>query len=373
MGELAEIAVADLAPGGGGGGGEGDGVEAVAGGAAGVGADGAGAAEEEFEVVADERLGDRVSFVEGEDDEVAGVADVGGAGVVDEVVVDEDAPVEEEVLEAVGETGGEEEEEAAGVGAEVVAEEFLFDGGEAALGGDGDEEGGVGGDFAGDGEVEAVDLEIADAELVADDGEAAVAVGFVGAEFAVAGEEVDFFAFGAGDVEEGGGEGLFALEGGALGLAVLGAVVAVEFGEGDDAGFVAAAEEDDVGLVEAEGFGFAAVLIHVEVFDGDLAGGVGVGGVGVFAEETADLGVVVVIAEGGDDLDGAFEVLDIGEGFGGEGEAAVVGEVEAGGVVAGEEVEAAEEGEKEHGLQPEVEGAEPAGGAEAVEGGHQES
>jgi hypothetical protein len=207
LGELAEIAVADLAPGGGGGGGEGDGVEAVAGGAAGVGADGAGAAEEEFEVVADERLGDGVGFVEGEDDEVAGVADVGGAGVVDEVVVDEDAPVEEEVLEAVGETGGEEEEEAAGVGAEVVAEEFLFDGGEAALGGDGDEEGGVGGDFAGDGEVEAVDLEIADAELVADDGEAAVAVGFVGAEFAVAGEEVDFFAFGAGDVEEGGGEG----------------------------------------------------------------------------------------------------------------------------------------------------------------------
>jgi hypothetical protein len=164
--------------------------------------------------------------------------------------------------------------------------------------------------------------------------------------------------------------GLFALEGGALGLAVLGAVVAVEFGEGDDAGFIAAAQEDDVGLVEAEGFGFAAVLIHVEVFDGDLAGGVGVGGVGVFAEEAADLGVVVVVAEGGDDLDGAFEVLDIGEGFGGEGEAAVVGEIEAGGVVAGEVVEAAEEGEEEQGLEHEVERAEPAGGAEAVEGRH---
>ena len=150
----------------------------------------------------------------------------------------------------MGVAGSEEEEEPAGLGPEVFTEEFLLGGGVAALRCDCDEECGIGGNLAADREVEAVDFEVPDAELVARDGEAAVAVGFIGAEFAVAGEEVDFLAGGTGHIEEGGGDGLFAEEGGALLI-----LVAVEFGEGYGAAVFAAEEKHHVRLLEAEGFG----------------------------------------------------------------------------------------------------------------------
>ena len=174
-----------------------------------------------------------------------------------------------------------------------------------------DEECGIGGNLAADREVEAVDFEVPDAELVARDGEAAVAVGFIGSEFAVAGEEVDFLAGGTGHIEEGGGDGLFAEEGGALLI-----LVAVEFGEGYGAAVFAAEEKHHVRLLEAEGFGFAAVLINVEVFDGDLPGGMGVAGVGVFAEQATDLSVLMVVSDGGDDLYRPVELPEVREGLG---------------------------------------------------------
>ena len=305
-----------------------------------------------------------MGLVEGENDQLAAVADVLGAGVEHLVVVDEDAPVEQEVFEAMGVAGSEEEEEPAGLGPEVFTEEFLLGGGVAALRCDGDKESGIGGNLAADREVEAIDFEVSDAELVARDGEAAVAVGFIGAEFAVAGEEVDFLAGGTGHIKEGGGDGLFAEEGGALLI-----LVPIEFGEGYGAAVFAADEEHHVRLFEAEGFGFAAVLINVEVFDGDLPGGIGVAGVGVFAEQATDLSVLMVVADGGDDLHRPVELPEVGEGLGREGETAMLGEVAAPVEVAGEVVQTAEEREEEHGLQHEIDGADPAGGTEAVGGG----
>jgi len=48
------------------------------------------------------------------------------------------------------------------------------------------------------------------------------------------------------------------------------------------------------------------------------------------------LGVVGVLGEGDNDADGLGEVVQVGESFGGEGVAVLVGEVEAAGVVARE-------------------------------------
>ena len=114
---------------------------------------------------------------------------------------------------------------------------------------------------------------------------------------------------GVGDVEEGGGEGLFAAEGlaGAVGDEV-------EFVEADDATAVAAEDEDGIWFVDTEFPGFAAALEDVEFLDGDAAGGVGRGGVNVFAEEGqsvavggADLVVGVVGIEGDDKAYGLVE------------------------------------------------------------------
>src|SRR5690606_15082823 len=164
---------------------------------------------------------------------------------------------------------------------------------------------------------------------------------------AVALHEVDFLFLGAGDVEDGGGEGLFAEE--ALFLAV---DDAVEFVEADHAAFVAAGDEDDVGLGDAVGLGEAALAVNVEVFDGDAAAVVGGGGLGIFAKQRGDIavglvdgGILVVVGEGDDDADGGGEVLEVGLGLGGEGVAAVFGEVVSPAVVDGQVVEAAEQGE----------------------------
>jgi hypothetical protein len=78
----------------------------------------------------------------------------------------------------------------------------------------------------------------------------------------------------------------------------------------------AADEEDHVRLFEAEGFGFAAVLINVEVFNGDLSGGIGVASVGVFAEQATDLSVLMVVSDGGDDLYRPVELPEVREGLG---------------------------------------------------------
>jgi hypothetical protein len=66
----------------------------------------------------------------------------------------------------------------------------------------------------------------------------------------------------------------------------------VELVDGDDAPAVAGDEDQDVGLVDAEFLGAAAVLINVEHLLGDAAGGAILGGVDVFVDQAADLGVV---------------------------------------------------------------------------------
>jgi hypothetical protein len=157
-------------------------------------------------------------------------------------------------------------------------------------------------------------------------------------------------------------------------LAIL---VAVELVERDDAAAVAAKEDEDVGLFDTQLVGHAPVLVDVDEVDGDAAVRPGLGGVGVFTEETLDVAVglgdagsVGVLGEGGDDPHGEIQGAKEGLGFGREGVLAVLAEVKAPGVVAREVVESAEKTEEEHGLQHQVDGAEPAGGAEAVGQGH---
>ena len=133
---------------------------------------------------------------------------------------------------------------------------------------------------------------------------------------------------------------------------------------------VAGEQENHIGLVEAERFGFASVLVDVEVVDFDGAVGIGLGGETVFLEEAAEFGVGRVGVEGDDDADGTREIFKVGECLGREGETAVVGEIFAPfGVVAREVIEAAEEREHEEGLKHEVERAEPADSAETLERG----
>jgi hypothetical protein len=265
FGEVAIAAVADLAPRGRVGGGEGGDLEAVAEGAAGIGADAAAEAEPERELVSRAGLGDGVRGKIAED-EIAVVGETLGVRVVDDDVVHQHAPVVEEVVEPVRDAGGEQDDEPAGAGAEILAEQLLLAGVVAALRGGGDDEGGIVGDFARGAELEKLDVEIAQLELVVEGGEAAVGIDVVGPELAVAGEEVDFFLLRAGNIEDGGGEDLFAEEG--LFLAVL---VAVELVERDDAALVAADEDDDVGLLDARLFRLAPVLIDVDVFGRDAA------------------------------------------------------------------------------------------------------
>jgi len=116
-----------------------------------------------------------------------------------------------------------------------LAEKFLFDGVETTLGAGDDDEGGVVGNAAVLGEVEGVDGEVAGGKFGTERGEAAVWADVVEGHLAVAGEEVDFFLGRAGDVEDGGGEGLFAAEGFFLLVSE-----GVEFVEADGAAAVAA-------------------------------------------------------------------------------------------------------------------------------------
>src|SRR5690606_33618427 len=109
----------------------------------------------------------------GGEDEVAAVVLAEAALVEDEGVVGEHAPVVEDIVEAVGMAGGEQHDDATGVVGEVLAEELFFAGVEAALGGGDDDERGVVGDGGDLGDVEEVELEVAQAELVVEGGEAA--------------------------------------------------------------------------------------------------------------------------------------------------------------------------------------------------------
>ena len=67
--------------------------------------------------------------LKGSDDKVAVLGHVPVADINDDVVVDQNAPVEEHLVETEGggtEAGGEKENEPAGIGRKVLAEEFLL-------------------------------------------------------------------------------------------------------------------------------------------------------------------------------------------------------------------------------------------------------
>ena len=321
LGELVADAVAFLAPREGAGRNEFFDPQAVVEGAAEIVADGAGRADREEHAVVHEIVGDMAGVLgEAPQAHVIRFRDAFRVGIEDDVVLDDDAPVEEQVLQAVRVAGVKQQHEPAGAGGEVVAEQFLLEGLEAALRTGDDDERRVLGDLVAEVQVETGDLVIARPQLVPDAGEAAAAVHIIGAHFAVAGEEVDFFLLRAGDVEQGGGEGGLAAET----LAAAGAGL-VEIAEREHAPVVVADEHDLVGGVEAEGLGVLAVLVDIEVAHLDLALGVVAGEVGVFAEQAADVAVGLgdlllsaVVGNRDDDPDVAVELLKVGAGLGGE-------------------------------------------------------
>ena len=174
-------------------------------------------------------------------------------------------------------------------------------------------------------------------------------------------------AAGTGDVEDGGGEGLFAEEADLFLILDF-----VELGEADGAFFIAGGDENEVGLVYAVFLGGGAVLVDVNVFNRDGRFGIGGGGLGVVAEKGADIAVglgdgvvVVAVGEGDDDFNRGGKFAKVGAGLGRKGVAVVAGEVEAPGVEGGEVVEPADEDEHEDGLGEQMGGAQPACGAEA--------
>ena len=146
--------------------------------------------------------------------------------------------------------------------------------------------------------------------------EAGLGVDLVGAEFGVAGEKIDFLPRETRDIEDGGGEHLLALEDAAF--AVL--VAAIEFVQQERAPTIAANEHDGVGLSDAELLRSPPVLIDVQIVhrDATVAAALAIeargGGVGVFAEESADFRALGAVADGGHQVDGALEV-EIGERF----------------------------------------------------------
>ena len=131
-------------------------------------------------------------------------------------------------------------------------------------------------------------------------------------------EKVDFFPLGARNIEQRGGEDLFAEEGVALGFAVFAAGGAVKFVDGQDAAPIAGEQENQVGLIEAERFGFAAVLVNIDVVDLDGAVPVGLGGETIFLKQTANFGVGGFGIEGDDNPYGPGEIFDVGERLRGE-------------------------------------------------------
>lgn len=226
----------------------------------------------------------------------------------------------------MGHARGEHEDDPAGAGREVLARSSCSPAPRSAPAGGDDHEGGVLGDAAGGAEIEQLDVEVAELELVVQGGEAAGGIDVVGAERAVAGEEIDLFARRVGHVEDRGGHGLLAEEG-----LLLHGLDAVELVERDDAALVAAGQEDDVGLLDAGLLGLPALLVDVEVRDGD-AGGAPLRGVGVLAQEPAqvapglgDLGILGILGEGRDDAHGQREVAQVRQGLGRERVAAVLG------------------------------------------------
>ena len=67
--------------------------------------------------------------------------------------------------------------------------------------------------------------------------------------------------------------------------------------------------------------------------------------------------------QGDNDVDGALQLAQIGDGLGGKGIPPMLAEVEAPVIVQRKVIEAGEQGEEQDGLEHQVDGAEPAGGA----------
>ncbi len=122
--------------------------------------------------------------------------------------------------------------------------------------------------------------------------------------------------------------------------------VLVEIREGHDAPAAFAEQDDLVGLVEFELLGFAAVLVDVEIADLDLALGIVAREVGVFAQQAGDIAeglsqlfVGRVGRDRNDDADVAVEAVEVGSSLRRERVTALLGEVEAPGVVEGDVIE----------------------------------
>ncbi len=182
------------------------------------------------------------------------------------------------------------------------------------------------------------------------------------------GDEIDLFLIGAGDVEDRGGDDGFALEG--IAPAVLGAV---EVAERQHPLTVFALDHDDIGHIDFQRLGLMAALVNVEVADLDLAPGAAPGGVNIFAQQPVDVAVGlrqflvgVIVGDGDDDADVAFEPVEVGFGLGGKRMPAALGEIEPPGVVQRDVIEPAEEGQKQDRLQEQVAEPDPAGGAKTV-------
>ena len=300
--------------------------------------------------------------------EVVGLGEAARVGINDDVVVNDDAPVEKEVFQSVRATRIEQENDAAGPGGEEIAQQLLLERLVAALGRGDEQQRGIIGDLMGEAEVETGEVEIALPQLGAELGEAAHRVEIIGPHLAMAGKEINLFLLGVRNVEDRGGEGGLALEG--FAAALLGAV---EIPDGEHAAVALTGEEHHVGLVEAEFIRPLPALVDVEIFDLDAALGAGVGDVDVFAEQPADIAVdlsqfliIAVVGERDRDTDVALEQIEVGFGLGGERMPPARREVETQEVVLRDVVEPAEQGEEQHRLQEQVAEPDPAGGAEAV-------
>ena len=113
--------------------------------------------------------------------------------------------------------------------------------------------------------------------------------------------------------------------------------------------------------------GAAAVLVEVERLLADLADGAVAGGIHILVDQAAHLRVVVLRGERQDDVHRALQVADEREGFRRERVFPGLGEIEAPGMVLRDIVQPPEERQEEHGLQEQVQRAEPADGAKTLE------
>ena len=189
------------------------------------------------------------------------------AGIKDDVVVDEDAPVvDQQVVESRLRSRREEEDEAARAGAQVLAQQLLLERRVGVDGGRAHEERRVGRHLPRRGEVERLHVVVSQAQLVPRHRQAASGVDIVGAQLPVPDEEIDLLAVGIGDVEDGGRDGLLPDE-----LLPRPVLDVVEVVRREHPPAAAAEEKHDPRSLDAVLLGLAPVLVQVDILDRDLA------------------------------------------------------------------------------------------------------